>query len=278
MKLGLALGGGGVRGLAHVPALEMLDELGIRPDRIAGTSMGAIIGAMYAAGVSGEKIRQCVQGLTILKSDKPKDVWEKKDKLSHWFKFFRFSKGRKAILSADGFLSLLFEGLEVEDFSDLEIPLDVVATDYYRDEKVVIGTGDLKLAVKASMAIPGVFEPVVHDGRVLVDGGMADNLPYGVLQDDCDIVIAIDVLPVRKVDETEPPNLVTAVLGMFDTLIERNTEDRLNEDPPTIYVRPELRDIVTLDFDQVESVYEQSAPAIEKLRKILQEMQERGQL
>ncbi len=278
MKLGLALGGGGVRGLAHVPVLEMLDELGIRPDRIAGTSMGAIIGTMYAAGIKGEEIREGVQGLTILKTDKAKDVWEKKDKLIRWFEFFRFSKGRKAILSADGFLSLLFEGLQVEDFSDLEIPLDVVATDYYRDERVVIGTGDLKSAVKASMAIPGVFEPVIHDGRVLVDGGMADNLPYEILQDDCDIVIAIDVLPVREVDETEPPNLVTAVLGMFDTLIERNTEDRLKDHPPTIYVRPELRDIGTLDFDQVETVYEQSAPAIENLRKILKEMQERGEL
>ena len=92
MKIGLALGGGGVRCLAHVLVLEVLDELGIRPDRVSGTSMGAIIGAMYASGLKGAEIREEVQGLTISKSDKAKDVWDKKDQLSRWFKFFRFAK------------------------------------------------------------------------------------------------------------------------------------------------------------------------------------------
>ncbi|MEM1441891.1 MAG: patatin-like phospholipase family protein, partial [Verrucomicrobiota bacterium] len=272
-RTGIALGGGGARGLAHILTLEVLDECGIRPDRIAGTSMGAIIGTVYAAGVSGAEIREQVKQMTISKDDRVRDIWKKAGNLKNWLKFFKFTKGKEAILSADGFLDLLLEMLAVETFEDLQIPLKVVATDYYRDERVVIESGDLRSALKASMAIPGVFEPVVRDGRVLVDGGMADNLPYDLLQDDCDVVIAVDVQPHWEREATTVPHMVNAVLGMYDSLIERGTQMKLKESPPTAYIRPQLVDIGILDFDKIEDVFRQSEPTMKVLREMLEEMQ-----
>lgn len=275
---GIALGGGGVRGLAHILTLEVLDDCGVVPHRISGTSMGAIIGTVYAAGMNGTEIREHVQQMTISKDDRVRDIWRKAGNLKNWLKFFKFTKGKEAILSADGFLDLLLEMLKVETFEDLEIPLSVVATDYYRDERVVMESGDLRSALKASMAIPGVFEPVVRDGRVLVDGGMADNLPYEILQKDCDVVIAVDVQPHWDREETTVPQMVNAVLGMYDALIERGTQSKLKENPPTAYIRPQLVDIGILDFDKIESVYGQTAPTMKVLREMIHELEREGVL
>ncbi|MEM9282699.1 MAG: patatin-like phospholipase family protein [Verrucomicrobiota bacterium] len=277
-KTGIALGGGGVRGFAHVPALEVIDDLSVRPHRLTGTSMGAIIGTMYAAGMKGAEIRDYIKGQTISKEDRVRDVWRKAGNLKNWLKFFKFTKGREAILSADGFLDLLLEVLKVKTFEDLEIPLEVVATDYYRDERVVIGSGDLRTALKASMAIPGVFEPVVHEGRVLVDGGMVDNLPYDLMTEECEVVVAVDVQPYREKEQTELPHMANAVLGMFDALIERGTQMNLKYNPPTVYVRPHLVDIGLLDFDKIETVYEQSIPAMNGFRNTLEQMKLEGGL
>tara|TARA_R110002096_G_scaffold250181_8_gene442635 strand:- start:707 stop:1558 length:852 start_codon:yes stop_codon:yes gene_type:complete len=274
MKVGLALGGGGVRGLAHVLALEVLDDCGVKPDVIAGTSMGAIVGAMYASGYSGKEIREGLRGHVIFKEDKPKDVWKKKRNLSRWLRFFRITKGKQGMFSADGFLSYLVESLGVETFEQLKIPFRAVATDFYRKEVVILKSGDLLPAIKASMAIPGVFEPVVHEGRVLVDGGLADNLPYGTLMDECDVVIAIDVVPTVAEDQTDPPSMMNAVLGMFDSLIEEATRVRLEEQPPTLYVRVESTGVRMLDFDEIEEVYAQAEPAIEKFKEDLKRLLE----
>ncbi len=276
MKIGLALGGGGVRGLAHVPVLEVLDEFGITPHMISGTSMGAIIGSIYAAGYPGAEIREGIQEQIIAKSDKPGVVWRKVKNLVRWLGYFRVSWGRRAMLSADGFLEFLVENMGVETFEQLKIPFHAVATDFYRHEAVVISSGEIGPAIKASMAIPGVFEPITIDGRVLVDGGVADNLPYDILMDQCDAVIAVDVVPTRNEDETEHPSMVDAALGTFDSLTETVTRFKLEERPPTIYVRPELVGIRTLDFDKIEMVYEQTEPAMEKFRADLTSLLEQG--
>lgn len=265
-KIGLALGGGGVRGVAHVPVLEFLDECGIRPHMISGTSMGAIIGAVYASGFSGEEIREGIHDHIISKTDRANDIRSKKKNLLKWFSFVRLARNRQAVLSSAGFIEFIVKAMDIKTFEQLQIPLHVVATDFYRDEPVFISSGDIAPAIEASMAIPGIFKPVTYNGRVLVDGGVTNNLPYEILMEECDIVIAIDVVPKRLVDETTPPTLINAVLGTFDCLIERRTAAKLEKQSPTIYVKPELIGIRTLDFDKIDSIYEQAQPAIEDFK------------
>ena len=261
--IGLALGGGGVRGLAHLLALEALDNCGIKPAAIAGTSMGAIVGALYASGATAAEIRAGVERHIIRKDDDFKDILAKKSDLLKWLKIARPALHRGGFLNADGFLRYLLEQIEVTTFEELQIPLAVVATDFWSGEAVVFDSGELLPALKASMAIPGVFTPVEIGGRVLVDGGVANNLPYDVVARQCEYTIAIDVAPIRQPDNNKlVPGMLDSVLGMFDMLVEQSVANRMAKSPPSLYVHPEIAGVRTLDFDRIESVFEQSRPAM----------------
>lgn len=272
MKIGVALGGGGVRGLAHIQALEVIDELGIKPVAIAGTSIGSIIGALYASGLSGKRIRQLMMEAIITKEDGFKDIVRKKANLMKWAKLFSPTSGSTGLLKAGGLMEVLFDDLRVDTFEELQIPFQAVATDYYRTEAHVFKSGELLTAIRASMSIPGVFVPVVHHGRVLVDGGLTNQLPYDLLQDECDVTIAIDVGPVWDTEETKPPSSLDSILGMFDLVIDNDVARKVKENPPTVYLKPQLKGIRVLDFDKIETVFEQAQPAMDELRIKLQDI------
>lgn len=274
LKIGVALGGGGVRGLAHIPALEVIDDCGIKPAALAGTSMGSIVGALYAGGLSGREIRALVEDHIITRDDKLADIYRKKAELLKWLSAVRPSLGNRGLLRADGFLHYLLEQIGADQFEDLTIPFSVMAADFYRGAPAVFDQGPLLPAIRASMSIPGVFVPVELDGRVLVDGGVVNNLPYDLLWKDCDIVIAIDVAPTRDPNENDVPNLIDATLGMFDILVDRVTDAMREERPPTLYVRPTLIGIRTLEFDKIDDVLEQAQPAMEDLRDRLRQLLE----
>lgn len=265
MKVGVALGGGGVRGLAHILALETIDELGIKPVAVAGTSMGSIIGALYASGLSGRKIREMLEDHVIMKDDKIGDVYRKKANLVKWMKAFQPTAGKAGMIKADRLMGYLLEDLGVDTFEELQIPFQAVATDYYRREPHVFKSGDLLTAIRASMSIPGAFVPVEHHGRVLVDGGLTNQVPYDLLPPDCDVTIAVDVGPAWDAEETKPPSALDAVLGMFDLVVDNDIQAKLQEQPPTIYVRPVLKGIQVLDFEKIEIVFEQAQPAMDEL-------------
>ena len=275
-SIGIALGGGGVRGLAHVLAIEVFDEFGIVPKAIAGTSIGSLIGALYASGRSGREIREGVREHIILKEDRFQELRRKRRTLFQWLKFFRPAPTHGAILSPDGFLHYLLDQLAVETFEELKIPFYVVATDYDARERVIFEQGPLLPALKASMAIPGVFEPVVHEGRVLVDGGVVENLPHPVIAGKCDAVIAIDVIPSAVPGNGEPPKMIDSLLGTFDTMTERATKEAVENYPPAIYLRTNPKGIRILDFDRIEEVYDQAAPAMDELRRKLELLLDRG--
>ena len=272
MRVGLALGGGGVRGLAHVLALEVLDDLGIRPTRISGTSMGAIVGSLYASGKSGREIREGIHQHIIARGEGIKEMFNKRHELVKWLSAIQLTRRSGGILKADGFFAFLFDELKVDTFEELAIPFAAVAADFYRGDAVVMESGDLMSAVQASMSIPGVFAPVTRGGRVLVDGGVVNNLPYDILAEDCDVTIALDVAPSRDPDCERAPNIVDATLGMFDILVDRVTEAMLAERPPSVYCRPEISGIRVLDFDRIEDVYAQAQPAMDIFRRELDEV------
>jgi NTE family protein len=272
LRIGVALGGGGVRGMAHILALETIDTFGILPVAMSGTSMGAIIGALYASGFSGKQLRALVESHTITRRDRFRSIFRKRNELMQWMSFVRPQWPKGGLLKADRFLEYLHRQLAVERFEDLEIPLQVVATDFHQAKPVVFDKGVLRPAIQASMSIPGVFAAVEHGGRVLVDGGLVNNLPYDLLIETCDVTIAIDVTPSTTTEGSNPPSTLDAILASFDILLSRATESMLAEHPPTIHVKPDLQGIRTLDFSKIQNIFELAKPAMETLAEQLDQL------
>ena len=269
MKIGLALGGGGVRGLAHIPILETLDDLGIKPSIISGTSMGAIIGALYASGSSGKEIRERISRHLILKDDTWRDIIAKKSHLSKWVTTFSAGFARGGFINTQGFFEYLFSEIKKRTFEELEVPLLVIAADYWTAEEIVLEADDLLPALQASMAVPGVFAPVSIGGRVLIDGGVVNLVPYDHLLERADFTIAVDVSRVRNPGKNEIPGALETVLGAFNIMQASALAEKMKHRKPDIYVRPEIQDIRMLDFGKTEEVFLQAAPAVDLLRKQL---------
>lgn len=215
-RIGLVLGGGGARGGAHVGVLTVLEEMRIPIDCIAGTSMGALVGATYATGAPMARIEReilSVNWAATIGSEGQRALvpMQRKQAGITYSNNIEFSLSRGGLQGAGGLVSsqniegffrqLVGDARYTEDFDDLAIPFRAVATDLAGSEMVVIGSGDLTRAMRASMAVPGVFSPVIVDGRVLADGGMMRNLPVDVVRELCaDVVIAVSL-------ETPPPQL-----------------------------------------------------------------------
>jgi NTE family protein len=269
MKVGIALGGGGVRGLAHVCILQVLDDMQIRPAVIAGTSMGSIVGALYASGLSAREIREVIERRLILKNDTWRDVIEKREDLLKWVSAFKPDFSGSGLINAQGILNSLLSEIKVDSFEALEIPLLVVAADYWSAEEVIFERGPLLPALQASMAVPGVFSPVSIERRILVDGGVVNLVPYDLLMGRADFIIAVNVSRVRYAGEDEIPNALEAVLGTFDIMQTTMLADKLERLKPDIYVWPQIRDVRMLDFTKIEEVFAQASSAAEDLRKQL---------
>jgi len=178
-KLGLALSGGGVKGFAHAGALKAMEEYGLRPDVISGTSAGAIVGSMYAAGLTPDKI---------------KDLFHER----YINNFLEFTLPKAGLFGTADFIKFLRENLPVNSFEDLRIPLHVVATDFDNGKSVVFSSGELSTRVMASSCVPVFFKPIEIEGIHYVDGGLFRNFPVSVIREDCEKVIGINVSPLLK--------------------------------------------------------------------------------
>ncbi len=266
-RVGLVLGGGGARGIAHISVLRKLEQMHVPVDCIAGTSMGALVGAMYASGMSVDDIEKTVLGL-----DWPRLFDDSLDRPERSFRRKRDDElviaapgvgvGRKGVKIAGGILGgerilLLFEKLvepvaTIEDFDRLPIPFRAVAADINDGEAVVIQGGDLAMAMRASMSLPGLFPPVPIDGHVLVDGGIARNLPIDVAREmGADILIAVDVgTPLATLDPSASALAITSQLTGLMTV--GNTRAQVATlDARDVLLTPALGDTVTTaSFDK----------------------------
>ncbi|NQV32671.1 MAG: patatin-like phospholipase family protein [Phycisphaeraceae bacterium] len=270
LKIGLALGGGGAKGLAHIAMLEVFDELHIRPHRMAGTSIGAVLGALYASGLKASQIREGVQRMIISKGDSFKAALKKKDVLK-WLQFMDLEFRGHAIFKGDRFIEFLFSAMDIATFEALPIPLRIVATDFWASKQVVLETGELLPAVKASMGLPGVFTPVAINNRVLIDGGGVNPVPHDLLLD-CDVVVAIDVMGTPQDEGKKMPNLFRAVLTTFDIMQNSIIKEKLEKHPPTLYIKPKIQGVDILDFYKANEVYAQAKPAQSNLRDQLKRL------
>jgi len=265
-RIGLALGGGGAKGFAHVPILEALDEMGLRPTRIVGTSIGAVIGALYAAGLSGRAIRETVDDLVISEEDDWREILFGKD-LAGIADLIRPGLLRGSLLHVENMLEVLARHLPAKSFKGLKIPLSVVAADYWSREQVVIERGALLPAIGASVALPGLFKPYPFKDRLLLDGGMVNPVPFDLLEDRCDISVAVDVLGERsRRDHPGGPPFFDAVFSASQIMQRAILSEKLEQRRPDIYLRIPLRDIKVLDFHKVEEIYRQAAQAKAQLQ------------
>lgn len=267
-RIGLALGGGGAKGLAHIPMLEVLDELGIRPHVIAGCSIGAIIGALYAAGLKGRDIRAQIEQFFV-DEKAAQDSLFTLPKSVRWLDFIDPALAGGGLLSSDDFIEYLGEVLPVKRFRELQIPLKVVTAELYTGRQVVLDSGDLLPALQASMAVPGVFPPVELDGHTLVDGGVANPLPYDLVRSGSDIVIAIDVSGDREVEDGDELSSMGVLMLSFHTMSNNLITEKLKQVRPDIYIRPGIHNVRVLEFYKAKQVFEQAVPAREEFTRDL---------
>ena len=240
-RIGLALGAGGAKGLCHIAFLKVLDELGVKPAVIAGTSIGAIIGGFYAAGLSAADLEQKIQQIGVI------DI----SKMALDFSLFSNS----AILKGKGVEEFLQRLIPARTFEELDIPLKVVATDFWNRTEVVFTSGDLISAIRASMALPGIFEPSVINDTVLIDGGAVNPLPYDLLHPECDVTIAIDVSGVKEQSAKDPvPNVIENILSTFQIMQASIIAAKKKISPPSLYVKPPLTNVRVLDFHRYQEI------------------------
>ncbi|WP_420493379.1 patatin-like phospholipase family protein [Rhizobium etli] len=262
----IAFGGGGARGLAHIHVIEALDELGIRPVAISGASIGAIMGAGMAAGMSGEAIREHALMTVGNKTAVVSRIWglrpqTVRDAVAKGIRIGQFNLER--ILKA-----FLPPGLP-DRFEDLNIPMNVITTDYYGQSEVIIGEGALFPALAASSSIPAVFMPVRLHGRVMIDGGISNPVPYECLMDIADIVIGVDVVGAPEGDGTHIPNRMESIFGSGQLMMQTAITLKLKLQPPHIFLRPAVGRTGVMDFLKAREVLAMSAGVKDELKRAL---------
>jgi len=270
-RIGIALGAGGANGLAHILMLEVLDDMGIEPYHITGSSIGAIIGALYASGMTAKQIRERVEQFIISPDESLIEQLSNKETL-RWLDFIELEIGNGGLLSSEGFIAYLYETLKYDTFEALEIPHTVVAADLWRREQVALEAGALLPAVRASMALPGVFHPVALNNRVLVDGGAVNPVPYDLLDESCDIIIGIDVSGERSTPERSIPGYFETLFSSVKIMQQSIMTEKLRHNPPDIYISPQIVDIRALEFYRAEQVFKQAEPAKKELQQVLTRM------
>ena len=253
-KLGLALSGGGARGYAHLGALKALNEYGIFPDIIAGTSVGSLIGVLYADGYTPDEMLSIAKTLklrTLVESTIPRD----------------------GIFKATGIASILRRHLRAKTFEELKYPVYVVASDIESGEIKVFNTGKIIPAVMASCSVPIIFTPIEINGRHYVDGGLLKNFPVSTIRDVCDRVIGIDISPVISVEyDRSMKYIVERAMNYMvgaNTVEERNACDYLVE-------LNEVSDYSLFDFKHIEEIYEKGYEATIKYLKTPRKKIKRG--
>ena len=278
-KIGLVLGGGGAKGAAEIGVLKALEEVGLEFDYIAGTSIGSIIGGLYSCGYRAaelEKMFLSQKWLTLMtdRDEEYSKAFSNDDGVFHAFGFpvytsvktkkQRKKDGKESPISGFGLnhgdkIVALFDSLTARkdsiSFDSLPIPFRCVATDILKQDEVVLDAGVLSMCMRASMAIPGVFKPVKLNGRLLVDGGMQNNLPVDVvLGMGAEYVIAIDLT--QNKHETRSFSLKESwgIGGILDWLVSRPDWKKYNENvsAANLYINPPL-DYDALDF-QTEKI------------------------
>lgn len=267
-RIGLALGGGGARGGAHLGVLLELERLGIRPNLVAGTSIGGIIGALLASGLSLQAIHRFLIGFTF------GEVYVRPESMT-------------SLVSNKGLRNKLHNAIGRPNFSDLHLPLGVVATDLKTHRERVLTEGDVVSAVLATSAIPPALPPVERDGHILIDGGVLNNVPVDVaFALGADVVIAVDIMKhaqrygqpldissaegkgifYRSLTRFAQQPIWQVIFSTVDIAVDRAVQAKLAATPPDILLQPDIGTINLFDFHRLEEGIEAGRAAVRRQR------------
>lgn len=264
-RFGLALGGGGARGLSHVHVLHALDDLGLRPDHIAGTSIGALMGVAYAAGMTGAEIEAYL--LEALANGRlvAGRLWKTRP---HTIGEFLADGGlRFGQLNAERVVAAFLPPKVPQRFEALAIPLTVMTTSFFAGCERPLREGDLASAVGASIALPAIFRPVRRDDEVLIDGGISNPLPFDVFADTADFVIASDVTGGPLNSGTTLPTPREAMFGSSQLMMHAIIRAKLRCVSPDVLIEPPVSSYKVLDFLRARTIIEETASVREDAKR-----------
>ncbi|MCB1546349.1 MAG: patatin-like phospholipase family protein [Hyphomicrobiaceae bacterium] len=268
----VALGGGAARGLAHILMIEALDELGVRPRIVAGTSMGAIVGACYAGGLSGREIREHAEGWLAKPTDFVRRIAGKwpGSVLSLW------NPMTPSMFNGETLFEIVLPERLPRTFEALPIPFLAVAADFYAQEQVILDKGALIPAVAASASLPALLKPVRLGERLLIDGGFVNPTPFDLVMDKAAITVAVDVTGTNsRRPDTGMPSSVEAWIGAAQITLHSITREKLKSIAPDILIRPNVGAFGALEFFKMPEILEAAMPAKEELKRRLGEQLEK---
>ncbi|OGU81357.1 MAG: hypothetical protein A2W11_00225 [Ignavibacteria bacterium RBG_16_35_7] len=270
-KIGIAFGSGGARGIAHLLMIEALEELGLKPSAISGSSIGAVVGAFYAAGFTSKEMRKILDQLLNPKSNSVFDFLLKSDFIK-LFSMFDPQFIKSGFIKGDKFKQFMKSHLKTSTFEELEVPLKISTTDYWKKEEVVFEKGNLPLAIRASYSIPGLFTPIKIKNKILVDGGAVNPLPFDLIKRQCDITIAIDITSFHTMNAQEMPSTFDSVFTTYQIMQNSIIQEKLKFVKPDIYIKPKISDVRVFDFAKADSIFEQAKPAKKELKRQLEKL------
>ncbi len=250
-RLGLALSGGGTRGLAHIGVLRALEENGIRPDCLSGTSIGAFAAALYAFGVSLQEIRSISEGMTPLNVSK-------------------LQLSRYALFSNEELGRLIQSRIGRARIEESPVPLAIIAVDIGSGKKVVMREGEVAPAVMASNAVPGIYRPIFIDGRMMVDGGIAEDVPISPLRPmGADLVVAVNLSAERQY--RPPDNIIDIILNAIDIAIDEDTKVQVKA--ADVLIEPKLSHFERMDVSRIDELiaegFRATMASIKEIRRVL---------
>ena len=285
-SIGLVLGGGGARGIAHIGVIRKLEEMNIPVDCITGTSMGALVGALYAAGISADELEAMVNSLdwdSLFSDDTPRQDLPYRRKRDDVFGLYgpKIGASRHSSLVTSGLvsgqkLSVTFESIvnqriKSSNFEDLLIPFKAITADLVSGDKVILESGSIAFAMRASISIPGIFNPVVDGKRLLVDGGIVDNLPIQVAREmGADRIIAINVSSALRTKD-QLNNALTILDQLSNIMIAKGMTSQINSlNDNDMLITPKLGERVTaMDFKESEQAITIGYHAAEEMEEKL---------
>lgn len=264
-SVALALGGGGARGLAHISVLEALDALGAKPVAIAGASIGAIVGAAYAAGFSGAALRAHTQALLKNRVGLTRRLLHARARRRRPL-LARFA--HPLLIDGERFLEAFWPAGMPDNFEDLAIPLQVVATDFRRRKEAVFSQGLLRPAIAGSMAIPGIVRAATSPQGYLVDGGLVNPLPYDHLLGRADIIVAVNVSGNAGVEkEGGPPSPFETMIVASQIMMSAISSRMIAENPPDVLISPAVHQYLALDLFKAARIFDAGDACRAELRE-----------
>ena len=267
-KIGLALSAGGARGLSHIVILEAFEELGVTPHLISGSSIGAVIGTAYASGMTTVEMKDSVREIILRKNNKSKELFKGFDMVK-LFNLVDLTVNSGGLIKGDKFIKFIEQKIKKKRFEDLNIPVKIVATEYWNKMEVIFDSGELLPSVKASYSLPALFTPVKFNKGLYLDGGLVNPLPYDILLDECDIVVGIDVLAKNSISVNNAPSSLDTLFSSFQIMQNTILIEKLKSSAPDILIRTDIKDVRLFEFNKAEDIWEQALKYKDELKSLL---------